>query len=137
MTNTSLSLRGLLHRFRLIDTWLIAPALLLVVFGELTHQPLLQDLDIDIWDKYLHFTAYFGLAMMTTIAVRADRRALWCAAGLIALGALLEVAQGLTGRDAELLDEVANTFGVVTALVLTWAGVALLRARALLDVPAA
>ncbi len=71
-----MTLRALLHWFRRLDIWLIAPAIAVVVYGELTHAPVLQELDVDVGDKALHFTDYFGLAAMTTIAVRADRRAL-------------------------------------------------------------
>lgn len=128
-----MSLRALLHRFRQIDAWLLPPAIVIVIFGELTHVPIAQDLEIHIWDKALHFTAYFGLAVMTTIAVRADRRALWWALGLIALGGALEIIQGMTGRDADILDELANTLGVLTGLGLSWVGIALLKARGLLS----
>jgi VanZ family protein len=103
-----------------------------VIFGELTHSNVLGTLEIDVWDKALHFTAYFGLSLMTTIAVRADRRALWWATGLIVLGGALEILQGMTGRDADIFDEVANTLGVLTGLGLGWMGIALLRLRNLI-----
>jgi VanZ family protein len=128
-----MSPRKLLHLIRQIDAWLVWPALAVVIFGELTHLPIPQDLEIKVWDKALHFTAYFGLAAMTTIAVRADRRALWWALGLIALGGALEIIQGMTGRDADILDELANTLGVLTGLGLCWAAIALLKARGLLN----
>jgi VanZ family protein len=99
----------------------------------LTHLPIPQDLEIKVWDKALHFTAYFGLAAMTTIAVRADRRALWWAVGLIALGGALEIIQGMTGRDADIFDELTNTLGVLTGLAIGWAGVAFLKARKLVE----
>lgn len=125
--------RKLLHQFRRLDAWLVPPALLAVVFGELTHSSMIAILEFDIWDKALHFTAYFGLALMTTIAVRADRRALWWALGLVAMGGALEILQGLTGRDADILDELANSLGVLTGLGIGWAGIALLKARGLID----
>lgn len=109
------------------------PALIVVVFGELTHSNVLAFLEVDVWDKALHFTAYFGLALMTTIAVRADRRALWWALGLVAMGGVLEIVQGLTGRDADLFDELANTLGVLTGLGVGWAGISILKARGLID----
>ncbi|MEJ0040750.1 MAG: VanZ family protein [Rhizomicrobium sp.] len=128
-----MSPRKLLHWLRQIDTWLIAPAIVVVVLGELTHSALAQELERDFWDKALHFTAYFGLALMTTIAVRADRRALWWALGLAALGGVLEIIQGVTGRDADIFDEMANTLGAATGLGLGWAGIALLKARRIVD----
>ena len=128
-----MSLRQILHWFRQIDAWLVVPAILFVTWSELTHINLAADLEIDIWDKALHFTAYFGLALMTTIAVRARRRAIWYALGLIALGGGLEILQGVTGRDADIWDEVANTMGVVSGAGVAWAGITLLRARKLVE----
>jgi VanZ family protein len=129
-----MTLRKLLHWFRQIDAWLLAPALLFVVYAELTHTDLAQELEINLWDKALHFTAYAGLAGMATIAVRAKpRRAFWWALGLIVLGGVLEIVQGMTGRDADIWDEAANTLGVVAGTALAWAGIALLRARKLVD----
>ena len=125
--------RKLLHQFRRLDAWLVPPALLVVAYGELSHSPLLATLEFDIWDKALHFTAYFGLALMTTIAVRADRRALWWALGLVVMGGALEIVQGLTGRDADIFDELANSLGVLAGLGLGWAGIAVLRARGLIE----
>jgi len=124
-----MSPRKILHWLRQLDAWLVAPAIAVVVFGELTHIPILKDLDIDIWDKALHFTAYAGLALMTTIAVRADRRALWWALGLVAMGGILEIGQGLTGRDADVYDEFANALGVLAGLGIGWGGIAVLKAR--------
>ena len=125
--------RKLLHQFRRLDALLVPPAVAVVVFGELTHSNVFATLEIDVWDKALHFTAYFGLALMTTIAVRADRRALWWALGLVAMGGALEIVQGLTGRDCDIFDELANTLGVLTGLGIGWAGIAVLKARGLID----
>ena len=127
-----MSLRNLLHQARRLIAWLVPPALAVVIFGALTHDNVLGALEIHVWDKALHFTAYFGLCLMTTVAVRADRRALWWATGLIALGGALEILQGMTGRDADIFDEVANTLGVLTGLGLGWAGIGLLRLRNLI-----
>ena len=109
------------------------PALLVVIAGELVHSQVVATLEGDVWDKALHFTAYFGLALMTSIAVRADRRALWWALGLVAMGGALEIIQGMTGRDADIFDELANTLGVIAGLGVGWAGIAILRARRILD----
>ncbi len=129
-----MSLRKLLHWFRQLDAWLLAPAVLVVVYGELTHSSLAERLEVDVWDKTLHFTAYFGLALMATIAVRArPRRAFWWALGLIVLGGILEIVQGATGRDASIWDEAANTLGVLAGTSIAWAGIWLLRTRNLVD----
>jgi VanZ family protein len=127
----NVTLRNLLHRARQIDSWLIAPALLVVIFGELTHLSAVFVVESYVWDKVLHFTAYFGLCLMTTIAVRANRNALWWALGLVLLGGSLEIIQRLTGRDADIFDELANTLGVLAGLGFGWLGVAILRARKL------
>jgi hypothetical protein len=127
------SLKQLLHRFRRLDTWLIAPALAVVIYGELGHAQIIGLLELDIWDKALHFTAYFVLCLMTTIAVRADRRALWWALGLVLLGGALEIVQGMTGRDADIYDELANSLGVLTGLCIAGAGIAFLKARKLVE----
>jgi hypothetical protein len=119
----------LLHQIRRIDSWLIAPALLIVIFGELTHSLAVAALASYFWDKALHFTAYFALSLMTTIAVRANRNALWWALGLVFLGGALEIIQGFTGRDADIFDELANTMGVLAGLGFGWLGVSFLRAR--------
>jgi VanZ family protein len=128
-----MSLRSLLHRLRLIDSLLLVPALGVVIYGELAHNPLLGQLEVHIWDKALHFTAYFGLALMGAIAVRADRRLLWWGIALVVLGETLEIIQGMTGRDNDIFDELANTLGVLTGSGLGWAGVRLLKARKILE----
>ena len=128
-----MTLRAILHRIRQIDALLVPPAILFVVYGELAQGWVVRALTFNIWDKVLHFTAYLGLCVMTTVAVRAGRRAWWWALGLVAMGGALEIIQGLTGRDAEILDEVANTLGVMCGLGTGWAGVAFLKARKLVD----
>jgi VanZ family protein len=100
--------------------WLFWPALILVVWGELTpHPPALGESD-----KLLHFLAYFGLAGLASTALRYRRAVIFAALGLITLGAVLEILQMFTGRDAEFLDEVANAIGVLSG---TCAGLLFLR----------
>jgi VanZ family protein len=90
--------------------WVFWPALLLVVWGELTpHPPRIEAVSSD---KLLHFLAYFGLAGIATTAL-GRRRLVAIVLGLIALGGALEILQSFTGRDAEWLDEAANAFGAV------------------------
>ena len=124
-----MTLRNLLHQFRRIDSWLIAPALLIVIFGELTHLSAVGAIESYFWDKTLHFTAYFGLSLMTTIAVRANRNALWWALGLVLLGGSLAIIQGFKGRDADIFDELANTMGVLAGLGVGWLGISFLKTR--------
>lgn len=92
---------------RRLAFWVFWPVLVLVVWGELTPHPP----HIPGPDKLQHFLAYFGLSGIATTA-----RSRYVAAivlGLIAFGGALEIAQMFTGRDAEWLDEAANTVGAV------------------------
>jgi VanZ family protein len=99
------------HAARLADIALFYPALLLVIWGELTPQP--APVVEGANDKLLHFIAYFGLAAMAASAIRHRRPAILAGLGLIVLGGVLEIIQGFVGRDLSLYDEFANTAGVV------------------------
>jgi VanZ family protein len=90
--------------------YLFWPAVLLVAWGELTPHP--PGLEVEVWDKALHFMAYFGLAGLATVALSARRPALWAVLSLAILGGVLEILQGFTGRDPSLYDEIANILGV-------------------------
>jgi len=74
---------------------------------------------LHLWDKLEHLAAYGVLAFVFAGALGRARwqPVLW---GLLALGAGLEVAQGLAGagRGADPWDMVANTLGVITGLGL-------------------
>lgn len=97
---------------RLTSLYLFWPAVLLIAWGELTPSP--PHWTADLWDKSLHFTAYFGLASMATVVLGRRRRTLFALLALVALGGLLEILQGYTGRDPDILDELANALGVVS-----------------------
>ena len=112
----SLNKFGMLARH--ILAWLFWPALALVIWGELRSHG--ETLEVQAWDKLLHFTAYFGLAAIATVALRAGRLTLWVLAALVVLGGMLEVIQGMVGRDADIYDEIANTLGVLTGGLLGW-----------------
>lgn len=132
-----MDIKRFLHWFRLVVTWLIVPAIILVVWGEVIRSHLAEEAENAIWDKALHFTAYFGLSLMATIAVHGRRSALWCALALIAMGGSLEIIQGMVGRDSDVWDETANTFGVVSELVVGWLGIWILTIGKLVDPPPA
>ena len=89
------------------------PGLALVTWGELTPSP--PHLGMHVWDKLLHFTAYFGLSGMASLSLSSRRAVFYAVLALIAFGGLLEIVQGMTGRDAEWLDEAANTLGATLA----------------------
>lgn len=109
--------------------YLFWPAVALVVWGELSTGP--SEIEAVIWDKALHFTAYFGLAGMTCLALKADRRVIAATLGLVLLGGVLEIAQGLTGRDPSWLDQLANSIGAVLGAGTGWLIIQLLRPKAL------
>lgn len=109
---------------RRILAWLFWPALTIVIWGELRSHS--DSLEMHLWDKLLHFTAYFGLAAIATVALRARRTTLWVLTALVALGGLLEVVQGMIGRDADIRDEIANVLGVLCGGFVGWTIVILL-----------
>lgn len=87
------------------------PALALVVWGELA--PHVPNVMPGVSDKLQHFAAYFGLALLAAAALRTRRTLLAAVVALIVLGGALEILQGFTGRDPEILDEAANSLGAV------------------------
>jgi VanZ family protein len=115
--------------FHLLALYLFWPAVALVVWGELSSGG--SQIELAVWDKALHFTAYFGLAGMVCLALNADRRVIAATLGLILFGGVLEILQGFTGRDPDLYDELANTLGALTGAALGWIIVQLLRPKAL------
>ncbi len=105
-----------------LGVWLFWPGVAVIAWGELAPHP--PDVSSIVgWDKAQHFIAYFGLAGMATLALGLRRVLVWALLGIIALGGVLEILQGLTGRDADVFDFVANTLG---ALVGTMLGVFIL-----------
>lgn len=81
-------------------------------------------LGIKAGDKYLHFIAYFGLSLMWYFALK-DRInqkifKIFVPLGLIFYGIILEGLQsGLTTyRTGDVYDAIANTAGVIVALIL-------------------
>jgi len=109
--------------------YLFWPAVALVTWGELTPRP--PHWTALVWDKSLHFTAYFGLAAMATLVLRGGRPLVAALLALAVFGGALELLQGLTGRDPGLLDEVANCTGIVAGYVVAWGYIAVLKDRAL------
>jgi len=93
------------------------PALMVVAWGELTPHP--PELAGPFqWDKLDHFTAYFGLAVLATLAWGLRRSLVWVFLAVVALGGGLEIIQTLVGRDGEWGDFFANDLGALLGLVL-------------------
>jgi VanZ family protein len=102
---------------RRIGAWLFWPALAVVMWGELTpHPPRLAG--PWIWDKLDHFTAYFGLSLLSTLAWGLRRSLALVFLGVVALGGGLEILQGLVGRDGEWGDFLANDLGALAGLAV-------------------
>jgi len=110
---------------QMLALYLFWPAVLLVAWGELTPHP--PNLEVEVWDKALHFMAYFGLAGLATVALEARRLALWAVLSLAILGGVLEILQGFTGRDPSLYDEMANILGACLGGCSGWLLVSLLQ----------
>lgn len=99
---------------RRVGAWLFWPAVLVVVWGELTpHPPGVAAL---FWDKAEHFIAYFGLTLLASLAWGLRRSLAWVFIGVVALGGALEIAQSFVGRDAEWGDFLANDLGAISGL---------------------
>lgn len=94
---------------------LFAIACAAVAWGSLAPSEALPT--VTIWDKVQHAGAYFVLALLGAWTFP---RRLPVALGLIAFGAGIEVAQATMdlGRQGDVLDGLANTFGVVVGMVL-------------------
>jgi len=120
---------------RVLSLWLFWPGVALIAWGELTPNPphLTGPLD---WDKADHFIAYFGLASMATMILGLRPRLAGAIAAVILLSGALEILQAFTGRDAEILDFVANSLGALLGTLAAATILLLFRDRALVAGPA-
>lgn len=71
---------------------------------------------IGLTDKEAHFFSFYILTIIS-LAVLQKIRKLDIAIGIIMFAVLSEVLQGLTGRDADLFDLLADSIGIVTAVL--------------------
>lgn len=108
---------------RLIPGWMKALSFWVVLTGVvvLSLMPVahLPPLAFDVWDKAQHA---FGFAVLTLLGLWAyPGRMRQLLAGLLLLGALIELAQGASGwRHGDWLDLLADAIGVVLGLMV-WA----------------
>jgi VanZ family protein len=100
-------------------------ATLVLAFLSLTAIPKINlGLGIKSGDKYLHFTAYFGLSLLWYFALkeRINKKVFkfFVPLTLIVYGIILEGLQsGLTTyRTGDIYDVMANTAGVIAALII-------------------
>lgn len=91
---------------------MFGPALLVVAWGELSAPA--SEVEQIVWDKTLHFIAYFGLSGIIAAALKGDRRVMTSTLLVAVFGGFLEILQGFTGRDPSLMDELANILGAVS-----------------------
>ncbi len=71
------------------------------------------------WDKAAHFLAFYGLTILL-FAAFPTRRRLDLVALSVFVGAAIEVAQILTGRDGEVGDLCADALGALAVLAPVW-----------------
>ena len=115
---------------RVLSLWLFWPGVALIAWGELTPHPPHLDGLLN-WDKADHFIAYFGLASMATMVLGLRPRLAAAIAGVILSSGALEILQAYTGRDAEILDLVANSLGALLGALAAATILLLFRDRAL------
>lgn len=70
-------------------------------------------------DKAAHFVAFYGLTLLMFAAFPTRRRLDLVALAVLA-GSGVEILQGLTGRDAELGDVLADAAGAFAVLAPSW-----------------
>lgn len=119
---------------RILSLWLFWPGVALIAWGELTPQPPHLSGLLD-WDKADHFIAYFGLASMATMILGLRPRLAAAIASVIFLSGALEILQAYSGRDADILDFIANSLGAISGTLVAITILLLFRDRALVARP--
>lgn len=121
-----MTLRPILHAARIAAAILFWPALTGVVAGSLVP----EGIDVEVGDKLQHFAAYFVLAAIGASAARSRELAMLAVLALVLVGGAVEIAQiFVPGREASLLDALANTGGAVMGALAARLVVETLRAR--------
>jgi VanZ family protein len=92
-----------------------------------THWPTAPHAPFGYADKWMHFSAYGGLALLFSIAMAMRRRmTLAISVAIVALlagyGAFDEVTQPLVGRDCDLFDWFADVTGLLIGTSCFWLG---------------
>lgn len=115
------------RRLRLVALWYAVGGGLLLAVAVLSLIPLP---DVGVGDKLSHVVTYFVLAGYFSVLARRPRSLLAIALGITAYGALIEIAQGLSGyRFAEWGDLLANGAGTLAGLPLHFTPLAALVSR--------
>jgi VanZ family protein len=86
-------------------------------------EPARYVLELHLWDKAEHALAFFGMSVWFGGLVRRTRYPL-IALAMLLFGGGIEIAQGLMGlgRDADILDFVADAIGITVAMILLYLG---------------
>jgi VanZ family protein len=109
-------LEDILHAIRRICFWLLWPALVFVIWSELTSRP---PAFLNLYGNHMqHFIAYSILALLATLGLRLSLKLLVTIPCILILGGLLEYLQNWTVRDPDLMNVVSKMFGVVVGLCL-------------------
>ena len=101
--------------------WLVIGYALLavIVYLSLTSDPIEIDLGIDYLDKLMHTLAYFTLMFWFAQIYHVRTQLVMFAVAFICVGMLMEFIQSFDpARYAEFEDMIANTLGVVIAVLL-------------------
>lgn len=109
-------------KYRYKELWLaIGYALVtLVIYLSVTSHPPLPDVELPYFDKIGHLSAYFAMMGWFSQLYHLKKQRIIFALSFIALGVALEFVQSFDpARMAEFADMVANTSGVVIALLIT------------------
>lgn len=108
--------------YRYQKLWLIIGYVLvaLVMYLSITSAPPLPDVDVPYFDKLGHFLAYFVLMGWFAQIYHVKKMRVIFALAFIFMGLAMEFIQSFDpARMAEFADMVANTLGVVIALLIT------------------
>ena len=92
----------------------------MVIYLSVTSSPPLPDVEVPYFDKVGHLLAYFILMGWFAQIYHVKKQRLIFSLSFVALGVLMEFVQSFDpARMAEFADMVANTSGVVIALLIT------------------
>ncbi len=96
---------------------LTAAVLLVVIVGAMVGPFQNVEAATNIWDKAAHFVA-FGLILWSIGVLFRRLPRTMAALSALALGAAVEIVQGMVGRDASWGDLLADGLGILLALLL-------------------
>ncbi|WP_437231159.1 VanZ family protein [Planctomicrobium sp. SH661] len=91
----------------------------LILFAA-THVPVPRELEevVSTFDKIIHASAFFVLAVLTILSLPARRPSVWLLCGLLMYAALDEFLQRFVNRTPDLVDWFSDAAGIVAAFIL-------------------